>query len=225
VADQLFATLDPTLRRIDGLPCGAFVLADTVGFIRDLPHDLIAAFKSTLAETRDADLLLHVVDAADPECDERIEDVERVLAEIGAQDVPQILVYNKLDKLAAANGGERAARAETVDGGRIQRVWVSAATGAGLELLREAIARALQRDRVHCWLQVPDSAGRLRARLFASGFVTRERHVEHGWELEIDAPRNLLEPLYGLPGGEGDWLRRELAGNGNGQESESQLSA
>ena len=223
-ADQLFATLDPTLRRIEGLACGPFVLADTVGFIRDLPHDLVAAFKSTLAETRDADLLLHVVDAADPDCEQRIEDVQRVLDEIGAQDVPQVLVYNKLDKLGAelplgddtasqrsALRSQREPRLDTVDGGRTQRVWVSAATGAGLDLLREAITVALQRDRVHCWLQVPDSAGRLRARLFASGFVASERQAERGWELEIDAPRNLLEPLFGLPGGDGDWLRRQLA--------------
>jgi GTP-binding protein HflX len=223
-ADQLFATLDPTLRRIEGLACGPFVLADTVGFIRDLPHDLVAAFKSTLAETRDADLLLHVVDAADPDCEQRIEDVQRVLDEIGAQDVPQVLVYNKLDKLGAelplgddtasqrsASRSQREPRLDTVDGGRTQRVWVSAATGAGLDLLREAITVALQRDRVHCWLQVPDSAGRLRARLFASGFVASERQAERGWELEIDAPRNLLEPLFGLPGGDGDWLRRQLA--------------
>ena len=227
-ADQLFATLDPTLRRIEGLACGAFVLADTVGFIRDLPHDLVAAFKSTLAETRDADLLLHVVDAADPECEERIEDVQRVLDEIGAQDVPQILVYNKIDKLGAqaevlfgeieetavhrrSYYKERGPRLDTVDGGRTQRVWLSAAGGVGLDLLREAITRALQRDRVHCWLQVPDSAGRLRARLFASGFVASERQAERGWEMEIDAPRNLLEPLFGLPGGDGDWLRAQLA--------------
>jgi GTP-binding protein HflX len=223
-ADQLFATLDPTLRRIEGLACGPFVLADTVGFIRDLPHDLVAAFKSTLAETRDADLLLHVVDAADPDCEQRIEDVQRVLDEIGAQDVPQVLVYNKLDKLGAelplgdgatshrsASRSEREPRLDMVDGGRTQRVWLSAATGAGLDLLREAITNALQRDRVHCWLQVPDSAGRLRARLFASGFVASERQAESGWELEIDAPRNLLEPLFGLPGGDGDWLRRQLA--------------
>ncbi len=211
VADQLFATLDPTLRRIEGLACGAFVLADTVGFIRDLPHDLVAAFKSTLAETRDADLLLHVVDAADPECEERIEDVQRVLDEIGAQDVPQVLVYNKLDKLAASDGTVRAPRLETVDAGRTQRVWVSAAGDIGLDLLREAITTALQRDRIHCWLQVPDSAGRLRARLFASGFVASEREAERGWDMEIDAPRNLLEPLFGLPGGDGDWLRAHLA--------------
>ena len=100
-ADQLFATLDPTLRRLEGLDCGPVVLADTVGFIRDLPHDLVAAFRSTLAEARDADLLLHVVDASDPERDERIADVERVLHEIGAGDLPQVLVYNKIDLLDA----------------------------------------------------------------------------------------------------------------------------
>ena len=232
-ADQLFATLDPTLRRIDGLACGTFVLADTVGFIRDLPHDLVAAFKSTLAETRDADLLLHVIDASGPESEERIEDVQRVLEEIGASDVPQILVYNKIDRMNTlradvpigenqeaaihgrtsqnGDGTESLARLDTIDGGRVQRVWLSAVTGAGLDLLREAITRALQHDRVHCWLQVPDSAGRLRARLFASGLVASEREAQTGWELEIDAPRSLIEPLFGLPGGEGEWLRSQFA--------------
>ena len=227
-ADKLFATLDPTLRRIDGLACGTFVLADTVGFIRDLPHDLVAAFKSTLAETRDADLLLHVVDASSGESDERIEDVERVLEEIDASDVPQILVYNKIDRLSANGDGAAppAPRLDSVDGGRVQRVWLSAATGAGLDLLREAITRALQHDRVHCWLQVPDSAGRLRARLFASGLVASEREAQTGWELEIDAPRALIEPLFGLPGGEGDWLRREMArGVANGRTERGPASA
>ena len=222
-ADQLFATLDPTLRRIDGLACGTFVLADTVGFIRDLPHDLVAAFKSTLAETRDADLLLHVVDASGSESEERSADVERVLEEIGASDVPQILVYNKIDRISAnvlVGANQQAAidgrvtalpRIDSIDGGRVQRVWLSAATGAGLDLLREAITRALQHDRVHCWLQVPDSAGRLRARLFASGLVASEREAQTGWELEIDAPRALIEPLFGLPGGEGEWLRSQFA--------------
>src|SRR5512146_380951 len=205
-ADKLFATLDPTLRRIDGLACGPFVLADTVGFIRDLPHDLIAAFKSTLAETREADLLLHVVDASDAECDQRIEDVQGVLAEIGAGDVPQIVVYNKIDVMDA-----RVPNLDSIDGGRVQRVWLSAATGAGLDLLRDAITHALRRDRVHRWLQVPDSAGRLRARLFESGLVANERAAQSGWELEIDAPRALIEPLFGLPGGEGEWLRAQFA--------------
>jgi GTP-binding protein HflX len=209
VADQLFATLDPTLRRIDGLNCGPVILADTVGFIRDLPHDLIAAFKSTLAETRDADLLLHVVDAADAEHAQRIEEVQRVLTEIGADNVPQVLVFNKLDKLGNGEGTPEP-RLETMDAGRTSRVWVSATHSVGLELLREVIARTLQGERVHRWLQVPDSAGRLRARLFAQGLVASERAAESGWELEIDAPRALVEPLFGLPGGEGEWLREQL---------------
>ncbi|MDE2258382.1 MAG: GTPase HflX [Xanthomonadaceae bacterium] len=209
-ADQLFATLDPTLRRIDGLACGPLVLADTVGFIRDLPHDLVAAFKSTLAETRDADLLLHVVDCADPERDRRIADVERVLAEIGAQDVPQILVFNKLDKLANGDGMPEP-RMEMLDGGRVPRVWVSAIHAHGLDLLRDTLARRLQGERVHRWLRLPVEAGRLRARLFAQGLVADERHADSGWEIEIDAPRALLEPLFGLPEGEGEWLRAQLA--------------
>ena len=216
VADQLFATLDPTLRRIEGLASGPFVLADTVGFIRDLPHDLVAAFKSTLAETRDANLLLHVVDAADAEVEQRIEDVQRVLEEIGAGDVPQILVYNKIDLLAARTAVDDARpkmpRLDSVDGGRVQRVWLSAASGAGIDLLREAITVAQRRDRVHRWLQVPESAGRLRARLFESGLVANERAADNGWDIEIDAPRALIEPLFGLPGGDGDWLRAQFAG-------------
>jgi GTP-binding protein HflX len=204
-ADQLFATLDPTLRRIDGLACGPVLLADTVGFIRDLPHDLVAAFRATLAETRDADILLHVVDAADPEHAQRIDEVRRVLDEIGAQDVPQIVVFNKIDKVEGA-----APRAETIDAGRTPRVFVSAFTGAGIDLLRDTLATALQRDRIHTWLQLPDHAGRLRARLIAAGFVSAERPAATGWDIQIDAPRALIEPLFGLPDGEGDWLRTQL---------------
>jgi GTP-binding protein HflX len=222
-ANQLFATLDPTGRRIDGLACGPFVLADTVGFIRDLPHDLIAAFKSTLAETRDADLLLHVIDAADPHSEERIEDVQRVLEEIGAADVPQIIVYNKIDKLGEADAAgadavaaARAAHVEpeppfdTRSDGAAPRVRVSATTGAGLERLRDTIARALRRERVHRWITLPETAGRLRARLFESGLVANERVAENGWEIVIDAPRALIEPLFGLPGADGDWLRENF---------------
>jgi GTP-binding protein HflX len=210
-ADQLFATLDPTLRRIGGLACGPLILADTVGFISDLPHDLVAAFKSTLAETRDADLLLHVVDAADPEHQERIEEVQRVLEEIGAQDVPQLLVYNKIDKLATNEDGESKTvppRVDAAEGGRTPRVWVSAVQSVGLDLLRDTLARTLQHERVHCWVSVPGDAGRLRARLFEQGLVANERAAEHGWELEIDAPRALIEPLFGMP--EGKWLREQI---------------
>ena len=100
-ADQLFATLDPTVRRVR-LPGGEVVLADTVGFVRDLPHELVAAFRSTLSEARDADLLLHVIDAADPLREDRIAQVDEVLQEIGAGDVPQVLVYNKIDRVDGA---------------------------------------------------------------------------------------------------------------------------
>lgn len=204
-ADQLFATLDPTLRRIDGLDCGPIVLADTVGFIRDLPHDLVAAFRSTLAEAREADLLLHVIDASDPERDSRVADVERVLAEIEAGNLPQVLVFNKIDRLSSD-----VARVENVDRDGPLRVWVSARDGIGLDSLRAAIGQALSSERVHCTLQLPATSGRLRARLHAQGVVASEQAGEDGWQIEIDAPRSQLEPMFGLPGGDGDWLRQAL---------------
>src|SRR5688500_14600100 len=113
-ADQLFATLDPTVRRIE-LPGGGVVLADTVGFVRDLPHDLVAAFRSTLSEARDADLLLHVVDASDPLRDERIGQVDAVLNEIGAGDIPQLLVFNKIDRLGETTASDGDADTTEVD--------------------------------------------------------------------------------------------------------------
>ncbi len=207
-ADQLFATLDPTLRRIDGLPSGPFVLADTVGFIRDLPHDLVAAFQSTLAETRDADLLLHVVDAGDPERDQRMADVDAVLAEIGAAELPQVLVFNKIDTLDDA-----APRRDDVEGGRQPRVWISAAQGLGLDLLREAIVEQLGRDRVRTMLHLAPEQGRLRARLYEAGVVQRETPADDGgWALALDAPRTRLQALFGLGDGDGGFLRGALAG-------------
>ncbi len=204
-ADQLFATLDPTLRRIDGLACGPIVLADTVGFIRDLPHDLVAAFRSTLAEAREADLLLHVIDASDPERDSRVADVAGVLEEIGAGTLPQLLVFNKIDRVDGA-----VAHVDSVDRDGPVRVWVSARDGVGLDGVREAIAAALSIDRVRVTLDVPASAGRLRARLHAQGLVAAERVDDGGWQVDIDAPRALLEPLFGLPDGDGEWLRGAL---------------
>ena len=135
-ADQLFATLDTTTRRIwiDG--AGQVTLSDTVGFIRDLPHGLIAAFRATLEEAAHADLLLHVVDAASPQRDEQILEVDKVLAEIGAADIPRILVYNKIDKAELEPRVDRDAH------GTIARVFVSAMTRAGLDVLRGAIAEA-----------------------------------------------------------------------------------
>ncbi len=142
-ADQLFATLDPTLRKLDSLSSGPAIIADTVGFVRDLPHDLVAAFRSTLAEVRDADLLLHVVDAADIERDVRIEQVNAVLADIGAADVPQLLVFNKLDALPEAQQTEQVQDVYELDGRPIPRVFVSARSGSGLAALRGLLAQAV----------------------------------------------------------------------------------
>lgn len=152
-ADQLFATLDTTSRRLYVEGAGQIVLSDTVGFIRDLPHDLVAAFHATLEETAQADLLLHVVDSASPDRDQQIHAVNQVLAEIGANDVPQIIVWNKIDATGVSaalerESGEQAVpwdelsdREEAVNGhGKISRVRVSARTGAGLEFLRQALA-------------------------------------------------------------------------------------
>ena len=178
-ADQLFATLDPTVRRID-LAGGGAVLADTVGFVRDLPHALVAAFRSTLSEARDADLLLHVVDAADPLRDERVAQVNEVLAEIGAADLPQVLVFNKIDRI---EGG--APRLDRPAEGP-PRVWLSARDGVGLDLLRDAIGEVLGLQRVQGRVHVPSRAGRLRARLHELGAVRGEQAGDDGWEIQVD---------------------------------------
>ena len=187
-ADQLFATLDPTVRRLQGLPCGEVVISDTVGFVRDLPHDLVAAFRSTLSEARDAGLLLHVVDAADPLRDERIGQVNEVLHEIGAGEIPQMLVFNKIDRLEDAMP-----RVDVLDRGGVEevaltRVWVSAQAGSGLPLLQEAISQALSSERVSGRVLLSPMAGRLRARLFAAGAVRREEVDEAGWRIDLDMP-------------------------------------
>jgi GTP-binding protein HflX len=140
-ADQLFATLDTTSRRLFIEGAGPIVLSDTVGFIRDLPHALVAAFEATLEETAQADLLLHIVDSASPDRDQQIDAVGKVLREIGALDVPQILVWNKLDLTAASPGVERD------DCGNISCVRLSARTGAGVSLLREALAEVASRHK------------------------------------------------------------------------------
>jgi len=133
-ADQLFATLDTTTRRVWIAEAGNVVVSDTVGFIRDLPHGLVAAFRATLEETVHADLLLHVVDASSAVRDEQAAAVDKVLAEIPAGEAPRLLVWNKIDAARLEPGVERDQY------GRISRVFVSARTGAGLELLRQAIA-------------------------------------------------------------------------------------
>ena len=210
VADQLFATLDPTVRRVEGLDCGPLVLSDTVGFVRDLPHELVAAFRSTLSEARDADLLLHVVDAADPLRDERIGQVDAVLKHIDAGDIPQLLVFNKIDLLAAQDDGPTGEprRERPADG--VEKIWVSAHTGAGLDLLRETISEQFAAQRVHGELQLPPRLARLRSRLHALGAITNEVADEHGWRVQLDLPRAQAEQLATEAGG--DALEALLAG-------------
>jgi GTPase len=183
VADQLFATLDPTVRRIR-LPGGtAVVVADTVGFIRELPHELVAAFQSTLTEARAATLLLHVVDASNPRREEQLLAVDGVLEEIGASEIPQILVYNKIDRL------QTPARIDRDPEGRAVAVWISAERGEGLDLLSAAVAERLARFARRALLKVPASAGALRSRLYAAQAVRGETSgVDGSIELAVELP-------------------------------------
>ncbi len=190
-ADKLFATLDPTLRRVD-LPGGTgMVLADTVGFIRHLPHELVAAFRSTLDETRDADLLLHLIDAHDPERHDHIEQVRQVLEDIGADQIPIIEVYNKIDQLT--HNDPRIDRNEQQ---QPARVWLSAQTGDGVALLAEAIGEHFDDALISQSLCLPPSAGRLRSELFSLGVVRRERADDQGRMLiDIEIRKRALDEL------------------------------
>lgn len=195
-ADQLFATLDPTFRRLDLEDFGPVVLADTVGFIRHLPHKLVEAFRATLEESSNADLLLHVIDAHEPERQLQIEQVLAVLGEIGAAEIPLLEVYNKLDLL---EGIEPHIQRDAA--GKPERVWLSAHDGRGLELLRQAIAELLGDDLFVGTLHLPQHLGRLRAQLFASGGVQKEAHDEMGdMLLDVRLLRSELNRLISREG-------------------------
>ncbi len=190
-ANQLFATLDPTLRRLELPDTGPIILADTVGFIRHLPHDLVAAFRSTLEETRQADLLLHVIDASNEQYPEHIDQVNAVLREIGADQVPQIEVFNKVDLLP-----DHPPRLDRDENGQVRRVWCSAHSGEGLELLSGALDERFSADQLHEWLRVPVANGRLRAKLFTLGRVLREQVADNGdLLLEVELARRDFETL------------------------------
>ncbi|MEE4463074.1 ribosome rescue GTPase HflX [Azotobacter chroococcum] len=195
-ANQLFATLDPTLRRLELDDLGALVLADTVGFIRHLPHKLVEAFRATLEESSNSDLLLHVIDAHEPERMAQIEQVMAVLGEIGADSLPILEVYNKLDLL---EGMEPQIQRDA--DGKPQRVWVSARDGRGLDLLRQAIAELLGDDLFVGTLRLPRGLGRLRAQFFALGAVRSETHDEEGGSLlVVRLPRIDLNRLVSREG-------------------------
>ena len=180
VEDKLFATLDPTLRRLQ-LPDGErVILADTVGFVRDLPHELIAAFRSTLQEARQADLILHVIDAGDSNRWQRVRQVNAVLKELEADQIPQIRVYNKIDLL------DRAPPANSARSGHRRAVWLSAKTGEGIPVLLEAIAERTRKRQVRGRIHLAPAQGRQRSLLFGMAAVVDEKIAEDGgWDLEI----------------------------------------
>jgi|TARA_R110000796_G_scaffold241367_1_gene362930 GTP-binding protein HflX len=189
-ADQLFATLDPTLRRLEIEDVGPVVMADTVGFIRHLPHKLVEAFQATLQEASEASLLVHVIDAADPDRELNVEQVELVLKEIGADDVPVLKVMNKIDKLDSAPRIER-------DGhGVPEVVWLSAQQGQGLELLHEALTERLANDVIGFSLTLTPEQGKLRAGLHELNAVREEAFDEQGHSvLDVRLPRRDFNQL------------------------------
>ncbi len=175
VADQLFATLDPTLRRLKVPDIGPIVLADTVGFIRHLPHKLVEAFRATLEEAAQSDLLIHVIDCADEERANNIEQVQSVLKEIGADNIPVIEVYNKVDLLEAVPRIDRGQENE------IEKIWLSAQQKTGLTLLIEGLAENLAEDLVHGHLKLIHEQGKLRAAFYHHGAVLSERFDDQGF--------------------------------------------
>lgn len=181
VADKLFATLDPTLRKV-GLPGTKHaVLADTVGFIRHLPHDLVESFRATLEETRDASLLLHVIDLSDKDWRDNTHQVENVLNDIGAGQIPVLQVFNKIDALE-----DCVPHTELGTDGKPTRVWVSAKLNQGMDLLREAIVAHLYGEPHYRTLYLPPQEGALRARLYRLEAVDNERISEDGgWMLHV----------------------------------------
>jgi GTPase len=195
-ADQLFATLDPTLRRLALPNGGRALLADTVGFVSRLPHELVAAFRATLEEARNASLLLHVVDASAGHRARLISDVETVLAEIGSMDIPRLEVWNKLDLLA-----DEPPRLERDSAGQPTRVWLSARSGAGIDLLLTAIAELTGGANTRHQVRLGPADGRLRAWVYAHARVLADApDADGGWTMEIlIAPADLQRFLAHEP--------------------------
>jgi GTP-binding protein HflX len=187
---QLFATLDPTLRNLDITGMDSAVLADTVGFIRDLPHDLVAAFRATLEETRQADLLLHLVDRSASNYKDTRFEVNEVLTEIDAIEVPQLLVYNKIDLMPGFKP-----RVDYGDNGRPYRVWVSAKTGEGIDLLIDTIGELLGGKILEQELKLTADQAGLRNKLYKMRVVQSEEVTEDGWALQLRIRERLFFQL------------------------------
>ena len=200
--DMQFATLDPTVRQLPNIPTGNVLLVDTVGFVSDLPHELVAAFHATLQETREADLLLHVIDASDPFHQQREHDVEDVLESITASDIPIVRVFNKYDLVDRPAGSQ-----ENADG-LVQRIDVSALKGTGLDDLKECIALRLKGKRINTWVSLEGRHAKLRSQLFDLGAVEEEKSTDDGqWLLHINLSQQDAEQLGRMPGAEGLLVR------------------
>ena len=206
VAGQLFATLDPTIRRIDLPGFGPVLLSDTVGFIRELPHSLVEAFRATLEEVVASQLLVHVVDFCQPDYRERISEVESVLGEIGALDIPRMIVFNKIDLTAdgpdVVNAGS----------GLPAKLWLSAATGAGTEMFQQALLQHLGGDRKVRRLRLNAGNGKFRARVYEWAEVRREwLDGEGNWFLDVLMDDATVGRLESLRRSENDlvWMERE----------------
>jgi GTP-binding protein HflX len=203
--DMQFATLDPTVRQLPNVPTGNVLLVDTVGFVSDLPHELVAAFHATLQETREADLLLHVIDAADPFHQQREHDVEDVLESLDAKDIPMVRVFNKIDMV------EREPTTQFDDEGQVQRIDVSALQGTGLEELKECIALRLKGERISAWVCLDAKHAKLRSQLFDLGAVEEEKTNDDGqWLLHVNLSQQDAEHLGRMPGEEGLLVRESI---------------
>ena len=194
--DKLFATLDSTIRRVILPAAGEAVVADTVGFIQDLPHELVAAFKSTLEETRQANVLLHVVDASDNDNGDKIEQVEDIIEQIGAQEIPSIIVMNKIDEMSDFHP-----RVDKDYAGNIYRVWLSAHTGEGIDLLYQALSERLSGMMTCAGIQLDVQSAYIRSEIHKVGFIQKEKMNEFGqWLLEINVTRHYLKRLLDKQG-------------------------
>lgn len=190
VADQLFATLDPTLRSLNLPYIGPIIITDTVGFIRHLPHDLVDAFRATLEETKQADLLLHVVDANQPNRTGLMAEVNHVLNEIGASSIPQLIAFNKIDLVEGLKP-----HIDYDENHQPRAVWVSALEKEGLPLLLEALTQLLGKDIFTQTLMLTQEQGRIRAELYALKQVINEQELENGWKLTVRMPRKDFDRL------------------------------
>ncbi|MFK7864865.1 MAG: ribosome rescue GTPase HflX [Pseudohongiellaceae bacterium] len=218
-ADQLFATLDSTLRKVSLPNFGTAIMADTVGFISHLPHGLVEAFRATLEETAEANLLLHVIDAANESHQEFVHEVNTVLAEIKADSVPQLQVMNKIDLTEDA-----LPQIQRNEQGIPVRVWVSAKTGAGIELLIEAVSELLGGEMADEVLLIKPSHARLRSQLYQQGYIEEEQLNENGlYQLRVKMPSRELERL--LKKGSAEIMAVSLDRTGKGPDTEETLES